>query len=184
MGSLVWTTPSELHLQVNRVDVYGNDCTTNSFFERHNDYCGGCGYVDIDFGGEADKPFPGSGFPQHLSVYDGELSIKAKGVRLEMIATPASDVMAISVEDSRPKLGPVAIRLRMLRYQQKYFGAQLETYARDHVVNVQTFNHTAASRLLIEQDRIALTQEFREGNYTANPPSRFALTEVRARLVF
>ncbi|HVV44493.1 MAG TPA: DUF5703 domain-containing protein, partial [Bryobacteraceae bacterium] len=165
MGSLVWTTPTELHLQINRVDVYGNDCTTNSFFERHNDYCGGCGYVDIDFGGEADGPFPDAGFTQHLSVYDGELNIEARGVRLRMVATPESDVMAISVEDSRAKRGPITVRLRMLRYETKYFGAQLEAYARDHVVNVQTFSHTAASRLLIEDDRIALTQEFREGNY-------------------
>ncbi|HVY94711.1 MAG TPA: hypothetical protein VHA14_18240, partial [Bryobacteraceae bacterium] len=165
MGSLVWTTPTALHLQINRVDVYANDCTTNSFFERHNDYCGGCGYIDLDFGGEADEPFPESGFGQHLSVYDGELAIEAKGVRLRAAATPLSDVIAISVEDSRPQREPVAIVLRMLRYQTKYFGAKLEAYARDHVVNVETFSHTAASRLLIEEERIALTQEFREGGY-------------------
>lgn len=55
MGSLVWTTPSQLRLQINRADVYGNNCATNSFFERHNDYCGGCAYLDIEFGGQ---PFP------------------------------------------------------------------------------------------------------------------------------
>ena len=49
MGTLVWTTPASLRMQINRADVYANDGTTNSFFERHNDYCGGCGYVDIDF---------------------------------------------------------------------------------------------------------------------------------------
>ncbi|HVW06997.1 MAG TPA: hypothetical protein VHC90_00335 [Bryobacteraceae bacterium] len=128
MGNLVWTTPAALHLQINRVDVYGNDCTTNSFFERHHDYCGGCGYADIDFGGEGVEPFPDSGFTQHLAVYDGELAIDANGVKLAAVATPLSDVMAISVQNSRPKRGPVAIVLRPHRYQTKYFGAQLETY--------------------------------------------------------
>src|SRR5262245_12338219 len=32
MGTLVWTTPVSLRMQINRVDVYGNDSTTNSFF--------------------------------------------------------------------------------------------------------------------------------------------------------
>lgn len=34
MGSLVWTVPDALKFQINRVDVYGNDSYTNSFFER------------------------------------------------------------------------------------------------------------------------------------------------------
>ena len=70
MGSLVWTTGSSIRMQINRVDVYANDSSTNSFFERHNDYCGGCGYVDIDFGGAGEDPFPAAGFGQRLSVYE------------------------------------------------------------------------------------------------------------------
>jgi len=31
MGTLVWTTPSQLRMQINRVDVYGSNCTSNSF---------------------------------------------------------------------------------------------------------------------------------------------------------
>jgi hypothetical protein len=77
MGSLVWTTPTELRFQVNRVDVYGNNSYTNSFMERNNDYCGGCGYVDIDFAGFGDDPFPASGFAQHLSLYDGLLTVRS-----------------------------------------------------------------------------------------------------------
>src|SRR5579872_2049842 len=66
MGSLVWTTPRQLRFQINRADVYANNSATNSFFERHNDYCGGCGYLDIEFGGDR-PPFPESGFPQRLA---------------------------------------------------------------------------------------------------------------------
>lgn len=83
MGSLVWTTPSQLRFQINRVDVYANNCSSNSFFERHNDYCA---YLDIEFGGQ---PFPESGFNQHLSVYDGTLMIEGDGVSLRIVAWPA-----------------------------------------------------------------------------------------------
>jgi hypothetical protein len=162
VGSLVWTTPGQMRLQVNRVDVYANNCATNSFFERHDDYCGGCAYLDIEFGGQ---PFPESGFGQRLSVYDGGLEIGGEGVRARVFAWPAEDVMAIAVDDHRTAPGPVAAVLRMLRYETKYFGAQLETMARDHTVTVQHRSQTAASRLIVQGDRIALTQDFREGTY-------------------
>ena len=158
MGTLVWTTPSQLRMQINRVDVYANNCATNSFFERHNDYCGGCAYLDLEFGGE---PFPESGFPQRLSVYDGALSVNGAGVNARMVAYPERDVMAVTVETAQP----AAAVLRMLRYETKYFGGQLETMARDHIVTVPYINHTAASRLITRGDRIALTQDFREGDY-------------------
>ncbi len=134
MGTLVWTTPSQLRMQINRVDVYSSNCETNSFFERNQDYCGGCAYVDIECGDEA---FPDSGFLQHLSIYDGLLDVN--GHRL--IAWQNDDVIAVEGQAS-------AIRLRMLR-----------------LAKVQTRSHTATSELRIAGDRIALTQEFREGNY-------------------
>src|SRR4051794_2558326 len=151
MGTLVWTTPASLRMQINRVDVYANDSATNSFFERHNDYCGGCGYVDVDFGREV---FPEAGFKQRLSVYEGVLTV---GNSASIVAWPAQDVIAMQVS------APVAVNLRMLRFDNKYFGNQLEPMAREHVNMVQTRNHTAASRLEIRGGRIVLTQEFREG---------------------
>ncbi len=48
MGTLVWTTPSQIRFQINRVNVYPNNYS-NSFFERNNDYCGGCAYIEIEF---------------------------------------------------------------------------------------------------------------------------------------
>src|SRR3954454_2551459 len=47
MGSLVWTSPTALKLQINRVDVFGADCTTQSFTRTHTDYASGCAFVDI-----------------------------------------------------------------------------------------------------------------------------------------
>src|SRR2546421_250755 len=46
MGSLVWTTPSALHFQVNRVDLFAMDDTSVSFPRADTDYASGCGYVD------------------------------------------------------------------------------------------------------------------------------------------
>jgi len=164
MGSLVWTTPQQLRLQINRADVYANNSASNSFFERHNDYCGGCAYLDIDFGAEA-PPFPESGFPQRLSVYDGVLTIDAKNVTVRIFGWPGRDAIAIAVDDRRAARAPVQATLRMLRYETKYFGRELEDFVRDHVVTVARANHTAASRLIAEGRRIALTQEFREGDF-------------------
>jgi hypothetical protein len=169
MGTLVWTTPVSLRMQINRVDVYANDSATNSFFERHNDYCGGCGYVDIDFSGEV---FPESGFPQRLSVYDGLLTI---GSAASLVAWPEQDVIAVRTS------APTQAVLRMLRFDNKYFGNQLEPMARDHVNTVQTRSHTAASRLEIRGGRIVLTQEFREGSYCCK--SALAIGTGKGRLL-
>ncbi len=154
MGSLVWTTPTQLKFQINRPDVYANNSATNSFFERHNDYCSGCGLVDIDLGEET---FPESGFPQRLFVHDGLLQVKGAGI----VAHPEHDVFAIRITARQP----LQVSLRILRYETKYFGGQLENFVRDHVNVVQNRNHTAASRLEIRDGRIILTQDFREGDY-------------------
>jgi len=166
MGSLVWTTPSQLRLQINRVDVYGNNCESNSFFERHNDYCGGCAYLEIGFAGQ---PFPESGFHQHLSVYDGELAIEGDGINVSAFASTQQDVIAITVDDHRADQKEISITLRMLRYEMKFGGSRIDNSALEHVVTVPHLSQTATSKLLVvsnpDGDRIALTQQFREGTF-------------------
>ena len=164
MGSLIWTTPQQLRLQINRADVYANNSATNSFFERHNDYCGACAYLDIDFG-EGAAPFPAAGFAQRLSIYDGVLTMDAVNVSARVFGWPERDVIAVSLNDRRAGAAPLRATLRMLRYETKYFGRDLENFARDHVVTVERANHTASSRLIERGGRIALTQEFREGDF-------------------
>jgi hypothetical protein len=156
MGTLAWTTPTSLRFQINRVDVYANNSASNSFFERHNDYCGGCAFVDLEFDAES---FSAAGM--RLSVYDAIVTVIGNGVTMSILAWPSEDVIAVRVKS---KLG-LRAALRMLRYETKYFGGDLEKFARDHVNRVQTRNHTADSRLMVEGERIALTQEFREGEY-------------------
>jgi hypothetical protein len=172
MGTLVWTTPSQLRFQINRVDIYANSCRSNSFFESHNDYCGGCAYLEIEFDG---SPFPDSGFRQHLSIYDGRLTVEGEGVTVQMVPWMAQDVIAITVNDRRKTRGRISAVLRMLRYETKYFGPQMETLAAEHAVKVQHFSQTATSRLLVKGQRIGLTQEFREENFCSKSAVAVAL---------
>ncbi len=114
-------------------------------------------FADIDFHPAA--PFPESGFRQRLSVYDGALSMDGSGVRARLAAWPAQDVIAISVEGA-----PSIARLRMLRYEPRN-ASNWEKATAVHTQIVQTRSHTAASQLIAQGGRIALTQEFREGDF-------------------
>lgn len=144
MGTLVWTTPSSLRMQINRVDVYANDSSTNSFIERHNDYCGGCGFIDIDFGEDV---FPEAGFRQRLSIYDGLLTTQG----MTVAAWTARDCIAVDLGGRK-----ASVSLRVLRFEGKYGGGKTVT---------TTKNHTATSQLMVRDGRTVLTQEFREGAF-------------------
>ena len=148
MGSLVWTTPTALRLQINRVDVFPSNCATNSFPERHSDYCGGCGYVDIDFVDFGDDVFTGAAFRQHLSLYDGIMTAKGTGVTARVLTWHEQDVMAIEVSDRRKIPAPISVNLRMLR-----------------PAVVKRASHSATSKLQSRDDRIILTQKFTEADY-------------------
>ena len=74
MGSLIWTTPSQIRMQINRVDIFGNNSSSDNFYERNTDYCGGAGFVDLDFG---QPVFDSSHFKQQLSCYDAVSTVHA-----------------------------------------------------------------------------------------------------------
>ncbi len=165
MGSLLWTSPTALRLQVNRVDIYPMNSGSRSFFERHSDYCCGAGFVDVDFGPTGEEVFTPEKFFKRLSVYDGSATLEGSGVRVGALAWHRRDVMAFQVEDRRSEPQPIRVNLRMLRHASPYLGGQLEDLVKNNIVMVRTGNHTAASRLIVDDDTILLTQEFREGDY-------------------
>ncbi|WP_248926177.1 glycosyl hydrolase family 95 catalytic domain-containing protein [Paenibacillus hamazuiensis] len=146
MGSLIWTSPSAVKLQINRVDVYASDGSTLSFNQRHTDYAYACGFVDIDFVDYGEDVFRDGGIRQHLSMYDAVASICGEGVRAEAFAYDHSDVFAFRVEDSRDMPQTINVRLKMLRPAE-----------------VVTKQHSAISTLSMLGDMIVLKQEFREG---------------------
>jgi hypothetical protein len=162
MGSLVWTVPSGLRLQINRVDVYASNAASDSFNEPHKDYCGGCAFVDIDF---TEPIFTSDTFRQHLSVYDGILVIETRDVTARIVPSRDRDAFAIEINDRRPNPEPMRASLRMLRFDPLSTGAQPGSKAvlGESVVHIK--EHEAISRLHRKADQIALSQEFREGDY-------------------
>ncbi len=165
MGSLVWTTPSALHFQINRVDVFGQNSYTTSFPKQDSDYASDCGYVDINVADSGDDVFTGEAFHQHLSLYDALMTVRGNGVSARLVAWPRRDVMAVEIDDQRDKPSAVNIDLRMLRYAiQNITGKNFEL-AKNHTVEYHTAEHTAASKLDIRDGRILLTQQFREGDF-------------------
>lgn len=162
MGTLVWTTSRRLRMQINHVDLYTHGCRTNSFFEANNDYCCGCAFVDIVFD---DEVFPSSGFRQHLSVYEGALTIEGKGVTIRVVPLMNDDVLAITISSGPGRTRAISANLRMLRYERKYVGPQTELLMERNAVRVQHLSHSATSRLSANNDRIALTQEFQEDDF-------------------
>jgi hypothetical protein len=170
MGTLVWTTPSQIRFQINRVDVYANNSYSNSFFERNNDYCGGCAYVEIEF---SEPVFAGPDFRQHLSLYEGKMTIAGRGAKAELTAWPHQDVIAVQVSARRATV--VWAKLRMLRHASQYFGKQLETFAAEHIAAVETRSHLALSQLEARGDR-----ERRNSFGPAAFPSRCSLPATQS----
>ncbi|MFA6134124.1 MAG: hypothetical protein WC869_08940 [Phycisphaerae bacterium] len=157
MGSMLWTSPSALKLQINRVDVYASDSYSHSFHHRNEDYCGGCGLVDIDMVRGGSDVFPtaapsgkaaSQAVAQHLSIYDALASLRGKGLSVRALAWANDDVIAIEVTDNRARPEAISVALRMLRPP-----------------TVTTWNHKAVSTLAANDGQIMLVQEFREDNF-------------------
>jgi len=165
MGSLVWTSPSALKFQINRVDVFAEDSSTASFPRADTDYASGCGYLDINLAEAGPDVFTGIGFRQSLSIYDGLMTAQGNGVTARVLAWPERDVMAVEIDDRRPHPEAVNIDLRMLRYAISVVNGKNWELTKEHAVLVPTAQQTALSRLDIRGGRILLIQEFREGEF-------------------
>jgi hypothetical protein len=115
MGTMLWTSPASLKMQVNRVDVFANGNQTNSFFDTHEDYGYACAFVDIDFAGYGGDVFDGS-TKQELDVYDAVARMESNGVKIECFAAEGGvDAFICRVEDSRARPEGIEIRMKMLR---------------------------------------------------------------------
>ncbi len=165
MGSLVWTTPSAIHFQINRTDVFSVGCNTNSFPIAHTTYANGCGYLDINVVDYGDDVFTGKSFNQHLSVYDGLSTVKGNGLSARVLAWNDGDVIATEITDQRNSPSAIDVDLRMLRYVMSYKGNKDLDVMNKHEVQVQTGEHSALSRLEIRDGRIILVQEFKEDKF-------------------
>ena len=181
MGTLVWTTPSALKFQINRPDVFAQNCETHSFPERHTDYGSGCGYVDIDFVDFGDDVFAAPGFRQNLSLYDALATVRGNGITARVLAWHDRDVIAIEIDDQRKQPAAVNTDLRMLRYMLQYFDGENYNLASQREVKVPNRGHSATSKLDIRNGRIILTQKFEEGKYYNSSAVAIAVVGRRAK---
>jgi hypothetical protein len=169
MGSLVWTTPTQLKFQINRVDVFAADGRTVSFPQADSDFSSGCGYVDISLVSAGQDVFVGEAFKQHLSLYDAVMTSQGRGVTSRVLAWPHRDVMAVEIDDQRIAPEPINIDLRMLRYQVQRITGRNYELVKQHAVEFQTAQHRATSILSIRDGRITLTQKYQEAFKDALP---------------
>jgi hypothetical protein len=165
MGSLVWTTPSALRFQINRVDVFAMHASSVSFPRADSDYAAGCGYVDINLASAGADVFAGDGFRQRLSLFDALMTAQGPGVTARVIAWPQRDVMAVEIDDQRAAPEPVNIDLRMLRYARQFIPGKTHELEQSHAVEVHTVEHIARSQLDIRDGRILLVQQFTERDF-------------------
>lgn len=165
VGTLVWTTPSTLHYQINHVDLFCFGNNTLASPQGHNDYSSGCGYLDINLVDYGDDVFAGDKFNQRLSVYEGLESADGEGVKTRSLAWTDGDVIATEVDDQRSHPSAINIDLRMLRYAQNFTVKQPPSPVGPHGAVIRTGDHVAISRLDIRDGKILLTQEFTEGNF-------------------
>ena len=163
MGSLIWTAPHALKMQINRCDVFANGCDSRSFSIRHTDYASGCAYFDLNLAEYGEDVFVAPGFEQQLDIFNGEVVNRGKGVTVRALAVQDADVFALEVDDRRDG-GSATVDLRMLRYLVQFLEDNA-ALAREHKVRVETKHHKAASQLHARDGAIFLTQEFTEGDY-------------------
>jgi len=148
MGSLIWTGPQSLKFQINRTDVFANNCETNSFPERSMDYGYACGYIYVDFPDYYDDVFAEKELKQHLSIYDGILAMTGKDVVCQVLAWHKNDIMLVHVKDNRENASESVVRLRMMRPPF-----------------VRIRSHTAESTFTKGENGVVLSQEFKEDAY-------------------
>lgn len=142
MGSLVWSNNDHsLNFQINRVDVFGWNSAATGSLNGHNDYGYGCGFVNVDLGG---NPLTSS-TSQHLSLYDGKLAIQGNGVNVDIIGDTNSNVFALKIDDTRSYPSSINIDLVMLQYPDEVIGT-----------------HTATTRISNSGGQIRLKQTFEQ----------------------
>lgn len=167
MATLVWMTPSELHMQINRADVFANDATSRSFSVVDSDYTSSCGLIDINFGGKMSGIFS-KDTVQYLSVYDGKIVIDAQNVKIVCRALPDQDAFVVEITDEREELTPISVHLRTVRGGSPYVpGLHPQTNpslrsAGEAYSFIKTNKHLATSILKNTETKLSLVQLFEE----------------------
>ncbi len=141
MGTLVWTSPGAIHLQINRCDVFAVDNTHLGHQFDSVDYCGSCAQVTVEVGG---RPFePGEHFLQRTSLFEAQCSVSGEGVKVRCFVSSQADLLALEISDRRKDPQAVQVRVSMWRKPEVRTGDHLARYhfesVDDNVVVIQEF---------------------------------------------
>jgi hypothetical protein len=150
MGTMVWTTPGAIHLQINRSDVFAVNKHHAGRWADEADYCGACAQVTVEPGG---RPFAapaaeGIGFTQRLSLYEAECTLDGEGVSARCFVSALADVLVLELDDRRAVPQPIRVTVAMWRPPE-----------------VRTGDHLARYAFAVRDQRILLTQQFIEGDH-------------------
>ncbi|MEV5966988.1 hypothetical protein AB0L70_34780 [Kribbella sp. NPDC051952] len=120
-GGPVWQSNSTtLVMQLNHTDMFMFNDASAASKDHQNSGGGAVGRIHVGFG--SDTVFD-STTKQHLSLYDGKLSVNGTGVDIDVIAAMDSDAIAIKVADNRATPQPITVDLAMLRTANQIWGA-------------------------------------------------------------
>ncbi len=142
MGTLIWTSPGAVHLQINRNDVFTVNRNHDGAQFGPTDYCGGCASVVLELGG---KPFAANrAFRQRLSLYDAEAHVAGAAVKVRCFVASHTDVLILEIDDQRGEPQPVRLTVSMWRAPDVVQGNHAARYrfsnSNDTVTVVQTFD--------------------------------------------
>ncbi|MFM7168366.1 MAG: glycosyl hydrolase family 95 catalytic domain-containing protein [Planctomycetaceae bacterium] len=147
MGTMVWTSPDAIHLQINRVDVFAVNRDHLGAQFSATDYCGGIASIVIQVGGE---PFgAGDGnFRQQLSLENAECIVETADFVARMYVSAGTDVLVLEIDDRRASPQPLKAIVSMLRQPE-----------------LQVGENVASTNFVENPRRIVLQQRFRERDF-------------------
>lgn len=148
MGTMVWTSPTAVELQINRVDVFAANGQHLGERGGATDYCGGIARVTIDVGSQAFAAGEEKPFRQKLSLANPECIIEGIDFQVNAFVSAAHDVLVMELDDRRSQPEPIKVAVSMMRPSE-----------------IITGDHSATTRFFDEPKRIALMQQFRERDY-------------------
>lgn len=150
MGTMVWTSPNAIHMQIHRVDVFAvnaNHQGRPGQIGSTTDYCGGIASVVIQVGGEPFDAGKGN-FRQQLSLENAECTIETADIVARMFVSASSDVLVLEMDDRRDSPQPLQIAVSMLREPE-----------------VRAGENIASAHFAENPRQIVLHQRFRERDF-------------------
>jgi len=164
MGTMVWTSPGSVHLQINRNDVFAVNRDHGGSQFGPTDYCGGTAGVVVDVGGSPFTP-DGNGFRQRLSLDTAECAVEGLALKVRCFVSSAKDVLIMEIDDQRESPQPLRVKVSMLREPE-----------------VRTGEHVATTSFADNADHVLLTQRFQERGYRNASAVAVALAGGGARI--